>query len=359
MEPLKKSIDIIIPCHNEEPNISALLHEIDRHIPCTAYKHRFIFVDDGSTDNTCAKVKRQAEVRPDIRLVKLSRNFGKEAAMAAGLRQCTADAAIIMDADLQHPPRLIPEMISAWEKGADIVDAVKVSRSNEALPRKAASFLFNKLFSSLTGIDFAGASDYKLLDRKAIDILNNIKENTRFFRGLTNWIGLSHGKVEFEVEERHAGKTKWNLVDLFRLSIDAVASHSQKPLQIISFLGIFTLLFSFFLGLQTLYNKLVGNAFSGFTTVIIVLLIVASIIMIGIGLLGTYLSKIYDEVKGRPVCIIEDDEGFRYTEQVIFHPDMSVATHDTNAMKVGPPQLVQDSPLSEFQQLTTVETGAK
>ena len=141
-----------------------------------------------------------------------------------------------------------------------------------------------------------------------MSIVNNIQEKTRFFRGLTNWIGLVHDKVEFEVEERRGGKTKWNLLDLFRLSIDAVASHSQKPLQIVSILGIATLLFSFFLGIQTLYNKLAGNAFSGFTTVIIVLLIVASIIMIGIGLLGTYLSKIYDEVKGRPICIFEEYE---------------------------------------------------
>lgn len=358
MDPLKKSIDIIIPCHNEAPNISALLREIDCHVPRAGYDCRFLFVDDGSTDNTCAEIRRMAEVRPDIRLVKLTRNFGKEAAMAAGLRKCTADAAIIMDADLQHPPRHIPEMISAWERGADIVDAVKVSRPNEAILRKAASFLFNKLFSSLTGIDFAGASDYKLLDRKAINILNNIKEKTRFFRGLTSWIGLRHGKVEFEVEERHAGKTKWNLLALFRLSIDAVASHSQKPLQIISFLGIFTLIFSFFLGLQTLYNKLVGNAFSGFTTVIIVLLVVASIIMIGIGLLGAYLSKIYDEVKGRPVCIIEDGETLRYAEQAVFYHEVPVAAHETDKMKIGAAPLLTDSPRPRFQPLS-VETGAK
>jgi len=359
MESLKKSLDIIIPCHNEEPNISALLREIDRNIAYTTYEYGFIFVDDGSTDNTCATIKKQADVRQDISLVKLSRNFGKEAAMAAGLRKCTADAAIIMDADLQHPPRLIPEMISAWERGADIVDAVKVRRPNEALLRKTASFLFNKLFSSLTGIDFAGASDYKLLDRKAIDILNNIKEKTRFFRGLTNWIGLTHAKVEFEVAERNAGLTKWNWLGLFRLSADAVASHSRKPLQIISFLGIFTLLFSFFLGVQTLYNKLLGNAFSGFTTVIIVNLIVASIIMIGMGLLGAYLSKIYDEVKGRPVCIIDDDKSLVNTGQAVFYPDRSVAAHDRGVMKIGTPPLVPESPLPEFQQMTTIGTGAK
>ena len=306
MEPLKKTIDIVIPCYNEEPNILSIATEIDRYMESSQYRYQFIFVDDGSKDNTCLKVKNLAERRDNIHLVKLSRNFGKEAAIAAGLRKCTSDAAIVIDSDLQHPPYLIPAMISEWEKGADIVDAVKIRRNKENIVRKLASSIFNKIFSRLTGIDFAGASDYKLLDKKAIRILNNIKEKTRFFRGLTNWIGLVHAKVEFQVAERNAGQTKWNVFGLFRLSIDAVASHSQKPLQIISFLGIITLLFSILLGIQTLYNKLLGNALSGFTTVIIVILVLASIIMIGIGLLGTYLSKIYDEVKGRPICIIEE-----------------------------------------------------
>ena len=138
----KRSIDIIIPCHNEEPNIKSLASEIDRHLSYSGYTYRFLFVDDGSTDNTCSTVKQLSKVRDDIRLVKLSRNFGKEAAIAAGLRKSVADAAVVIDADLQHPPRLIPVMISAWENGADIVDAVKVKRGNEAMLRKLASSVF-------------------------------------------------------------------------------------------------------------------------------------------------------------------------------------------------------------------------
>ena len=311
METQNRTIDIVIPCYNEELNILSLVNKIDATVANTSYIHTFIFVDDGSTDNTCLRIKKISELRENVCLIKLSRNFGKEAAIAAGLKQCTSDGAIIIDADLQHPPNLIPDMICEWEKGAHIVDAVKTSRHKEKPLRRMASAIFNKIFSRLTGLDFAGASDFKLLDKKAIDILNNIEEKTRFFRGLTHWIGLNHVTVEFKVEDRNAGRTKWNTLDLFRLSIDAVTSHSQKPLQIISFLGIFTLLFSILLGVQTLYNKLSGNAFSGFTTVIIVMLILASIIMIGIGLLGTYLSKIYDEVKGRPICIIEGYEDYR------------------------------------------------
>lgn len=313
METQRRTIDVVIPCYNEEPNILFLVNEIDAHIDNGKYDYAFVFVDDGSTDNTCAEIKNLSESRENICLIKLSRNFGKEAAIAAGLKQCTSDAAIIIDADLQHPPNLIPDMICEWEKGAHIVDAVKTSRRKENIFRRMVSAVFNKIFSRLTGINFAGASDFKLLDKKAIGILNAIEEKTRFFRGLTNWIGLNHVTVEFKVEERNAGTTKWNTLGLFRLSIDAVTSHSQKPLQIVSVLGIFTLMFSFLLGVQTLYNKLAGDAFSGFTTVILVLLFLSSIIMIGIGLLGTYLSKIYDEVKGRPICIIETYENYKKT----------------------------------------------
>jgi dolichol-phosphate mannosyltransferase len=259
-------------------------------------------------------MRKISELREDVSLVKFSRNFGKEAAIVAGLSRCHSDAAIIIDGDLEHPPSLIPVMIAEWEKGAHIVDATKIIRSEGNVLRRLASRIFNRIFSELTGMDFAGSCDYKLLDKKAITILNNINEKTRFFRGLTNWIGLRHAKVEFEVDRRKAGRTKWSLFSLFRLSIDAVASHSQKPLQIITVLGMFTLLFSLVLGAQTLYNKFVGNAVSGFTTVILIVLILASFIMIGIGVLGIYLSKIFEEIKGRPICIIEESVSFKKTE---------------------------------------------
>jgi polyisoprenyl-phosphate glycosyltransferase len=311
----KKTIDIVIPCYNEEPNVLSIVNEIDRNFNGLEYGHAFIFVDDGSTDNTSSAIRKLSELRKDIRLVRLSRNFGKEAAITAGLHQCTSDAAIILDGDLQHPPQLIRDMISEWEKGALIVDAVKVRRNKEGMIRKLASAVFNGMFSRLTGIDFAGASDYKLLDKKAIHALNSVNEKTRFFRGLTNWIGLPHHKVEFHVEDRNAGKTKWSWLNLFHLSVDAVASFSKKPLQIVSILGIFTLLFSIMLGIQTLYNKLVGHSVSGFTTVIIVILLVSSVIMISIGIVGIYLSKIYDEVKGRPIYIIDGLENLSKTDE--------------------------------------------
>jgi len=303
---MSKNVTIIIPCYNEQDNIEYLVNEIDKYLRPLAYGYEFVFIDDGSTDNTYDLISALSKKRNDVHVIKLTRNFGKEAAIMAGLSFCNSDAAIIIDSDLQHPPHLIPSMISEWESGADIVDAVKIKRQKENLIKKILSLNFNKIMNILTGMDLAGASDFKLLDKKAIDILNSIEEKNRFFRGLTNWIGLKHNRIEFKVEERRAGKTKWNWYKLIQLSIDAITSYTSKPLQIVTFLGIFTFLFSVVLGIQTLYNKFFGGAVSGFTTVILVILILCSFIMISMGILGIYIAKVYNEIKNRPIFIIEN-----------------------------------------------------
>ncbi len=302
---MKKSIQFVIPCHNEEENIERIVSEVDKYIGSLHYRYEYLFIDDGSTDRTYDKIIDLSKVRKDIIVFKLSRNFGKEAAITVGLNHYNSDAIIIMDGDLQHPPCLIPALIAEWENGANIVDAVKIKRQKENIIIKAMSLAFNKIMTSITGMDFIGSTDYKLLDRRAITVLNGIHEKNRFFRGLTNWIGLKHSKIQFRVEERKAGKTKWNWYKLFQLSIDAMTSYSSKPLQVVTILGIFTFIFSLILGLQTLYNKYYGGAISGFTTVILVLLMLCSIIMISMGILGVYLSKVYNEVKNRPLYVIE------------------------------------------------------
>lgn len=303
---MSKTIDIIIPCYNEEQNVALIAFEIDKHFKSLPYHYTLTFVDDGSTDNTYKSIVDLSGKRTDINIIKLSRNFGKEAAIAVGLKYCNSDAAIIIDSDLQHPACLIPALISEWEKGATIVDAVKVRRQKENIAKSFMAVAYNKIISMFTGMDFTGSSDYKLLDRKAFMLLNSIDEKNRFFRGLTNWVGLQHSRINFSVEERRRGRSKWNLFQLIRLSIDSTTSYSSKPLQLVTFLGIVTLLFSVILGLQTLYNKLFGSAVSGFTTVILVILILCSFIMISIGILGIYLAKIYDEVKSRPIYVVNE-----------------------------------------------------
>lgn len=302
-----KKVDIIIPCFNEEKNIVHIVNEISKSVESLDYSCSLLFVDDGSTDKTATNIREIMNKRKDINIIRFSRNFGKEAAIAAALHYCKADAAIIIDADLQHPPCLIPELIAEWENGSDIVNAIKIKRSEKSFLKNFSSISFNKLMSFLTDMDFADASDFKLLSRKAIRIINLMYEKSRFFRGLTNWIGLKHSTIKFETQERMYGKTKWNWFKLFQLSLNAITSYSSKPLHIVTFLGIGTFLFSFFMGMQTLYNKLFGHAVAGFTTVIVIILFFSSIIMISIGILGLYLSKIFTEVKNRPIFIIDED----------------------------------------------------
>lgn len=302
-----KKVDIIIPCFNEEKNIVHIVNEISKSVERLDYSCSLLFVDDGSTDKTATNIREIKHKRKDINIIRFSRNFGKEAAIAAALHYCKADAAIIIDADLQHPPSLIPELIAEWENGSDIVDAIKIKRQKGSFLKNFTSISFNKLMSFLTDMDFADASDFKLLSRKAIRIINLLDEKSRFFRGLSNWIGLKHSTIEFKTQIRKHGKTKWNWLKLFQLSLDAITSYSSKPLHVVTFLGIVTFLFSFFLGVQTLYNKIFGHAVTGFTTVIVIILLFSSIIMISIGVLGLYLSKIFTEVKNRPIFIIDED----------------------------------------------------
>ena len=300
-----KKIDLIIPCYNEEDNIPSLIAEVSKYTNNLSYSFGFMFIDDGSNDNTYDTVCSLSKKARNISIIKFSKNFGKESAIVAALNFCEADAAIIIDADLQHPPTLIPALIAEWENGADIVDAVKKERQKGYILNTMMSVSFNWLMTILTDMDFANASDYKLLDRKAINILNSMSEKTRFFRGLTNWIGFNHSKIEFNVESRRRGQSKWNRFKLFQLSLDAITSYSSKPLHIVTILGICTFGFSFILGVQTLYNKFFGHAVTGFTTVILIILLSSSIIMISIGILGLYLSKIFKEVKNRPIFVID------------------------------------------------------
>lgn len=302
---MNNKIEIIIPCCNESENIAYIIEEIEKYIKNLDYRYEFTFIDDGSIDDTYGEIVKLSQKRSDINVIKLSRNFGKESALRAGIELCDADAAIIIDADLQHPPHLLPSLIAEWERGANIVDAVKIQRQKENIFKKLMTLAFYNLMNKLTNMDFAGSSDYKLVDRKAIDLLKNLNEKNRFFRGLTNWIGLRHCKIEFKVEDRKSGKSNWGLTKLMQLSIDAITAYTSKPLHIVTFLGVSTLLFSVILGLQTLYMKIYGHAVSGFTTIILLVLILSSIIMISMGILGMYLSRIYDEVKNRPIFIIE------------------------------------------------------
>lgn len=270
-------------------------------------RYEFILVNDGSTDNTWDVIQSLAREIKEIKGIKLSRNFGKESAISTGLAFASGDAVIVMDGDLQHPPELIPEMIRYWNEGAaDIIEAVKVDRGLEPFPVKMRARFFYWIMKNLTDLDLNNASDYKLLDRKVVDAHNRLPESSRFFRGIISWLGFKKIQVPFSVGERPKGRSRWSLRQLIRLAMNASTSFSSLPLHFITLLGMLTFLMSVIIGAQTLYMKFTGNAVSGFATVILLLLFIGSMLMISLGIIGAYVSRIFEEVKRRPNFIIED-----------------------------------------------------
>lgn len=302
---IDKKLSLVIPVYQEGNHLQKSIKTIIEVISPLRLPYEVVLIDDGSRDNTWDSIIKLINEYSEVKGIQLSRNFGKEAALCAGLDFITGDACIVMDGDLQHPPELIPEMIRLWqEEGYDIVEAVKVSRGEEKLSSKLFSSIFYKLLNKLTGYDLTGASDYKLLDSKAIQAWRNMKERLTFFRGMTVWIGFRRCSLPFTVAPRVGGTTKWSFFTLFNLAKNAVTAFSTIPLHFITTIGVIFLICSVVLGINTLYQKVVGKAVDGFTTVIILLLIMGSILMIAFGIVGEYIARIYDEVKGRPRYVI-------------------------------------------------------
>lgn len=300
-------ISVVIPIFEEGPQIIKNVQTVHDVLEKNEINHEFVLVDDGSKDDTWAHIDRLAKQMPAVRAFRFSRNFGKEAALCAGIDMVQGDACIIMDADLQHPPEKIPEMVRLWrEEGYEIVEGVKVSRGKESLVNKLGSSLFYNVMKSLTGFELEGASDFKLLDAKVIGACRRLSERNTFFRGLATWVGYRRTSIEFEVAQRTHGTSKWSFFRLIQLSVNAISSFTSAPLQLISFLGVLFLIGAFLLGIQTLVSYLNGVSVSGFTTVILLLLIIGSVLMISLGIIGTYIAKIYEEVKQRPRYIIAE-----------------------------------------------------
>ena len=241
-----------------------------------------------------------------VRGVRFSRNFGKEAAIFAGLAQGRGDCVVVLDCDLQHPPEKIVEMYRLWEQGYQVVEGVKVSRGKESPLHTLAAKTFYSLISNATGIDMSRASDFKLLDRRAVDTLLAMREKNAFFRALSSWIGFSTAQVEFEVQPRLEGASKWSLRSLIRYALVNLTSFSAAPLQLITLLGLVVFVCSVGLGLWSLWEKLSGQALEGFTTVILLQIIIGSVLMICLGIIGYYVARIYEEIKDRPRYIVAD-----------------------------------------------------
>lgn len=302
-------VSVVIPAYNEEGMIAKTAATISAILTDAAIDYELIFVNDGSRDSTWDRIRKAAGENPAVRGVCFSRNFGKEAAMFAGMYYAKGACCVVIDCDLQHPPEKIVEMYRLWEQGYEIIEAVKTDRGKESFLHTLSARCFYKIISEVTGIDMSRASDFKLLDRKAVNVLLNMKEKNAFFRALSSWIGFRTTQVEFEVRERTVGESKWSTWSLIRYAVSNVTAFSAAPMQIVTVLGILMLCASLVLGVISLYQKFMGTALGGFTTVIIIQLFTGSIIMISLGIIGYYISKIYEEIKGRPRYVVSETCG--------------------------------------------------
>lgn len=300
-------LSVIIPVYNEEKQIEKTISVVSDILKTITENYQIIMVDDGSRDGTWAELRKLAASVKQLVILRFSRNFGKEAAIMAGLSRADGDACVIMDADLQHPPELIPEMAALWEKGFEVVEAVKKDRGRESRVSRFSASLFYKIMHRLSGFNLENASDFKLLDRKVVQALLQMPERETFFRGLSAWVGYTRTEIYFNVRQRETGESRWSPLKLIRLAISAFTSFSSLPLQFVTFIGLLFLLGSIGLGIQTLVMKLRGWAIGGFTTVILLLLIIGSCLMISLGMIGMYIARIYNEVKGRPRYIISEE----------------------------------------------------
>lgn len=305
-------LSIILPAYNEEQNIERTIKTLSGLLEKEGIPFELLFISDGSADGTYEEICRLAKQDRRVRGAEFSRNFGKEAAIFAGLELACGDACIVMDCDLQHPPAVIPEMYRLWQEGFEVVEGIKKSRGKESIFHGMFAGMFYGIMSRMMRMDMRSSSDFKLLDRKVVNVLLGLGERNTFFRALSFWAGFRSAKVEYEVQERAYGSSKWSFRSLIRYAVSNVTSFSTIPLQMVTVIGMVSILFSVVLAVQTLVKYLMGTAVEGFTTVILLILIIGGFIMISLGIIGHYLARIYEEVKGRPRYIIR-----RRTEDVV------------------------------------------
>lgn len=303
-------LSVVIPAHDEAGGLEATVSAVRDAVTACGLAWEIVIVDDGSEDGTFDLVRRLATEDSRIRGIRLSRNFGKEAALLCGLRAARGDAVVTLDADGQHPPETIPAMVECWSRGAKVVNGVKTDRGADSRRARARARIFNRILSRMAGIDLKDASDFKLMDRVVVDALvRDFPERQRFFRGLAGWVGYPSETVEYTVASRGQGRSKWSTLRLVELGVTAVVSFTSAPLRIVTLFGVLTLALGMVIGTDAVISWFRGNAVSGFATIIMTLLIIGSFIMISLGILGEYVAKIYDEIKRRPVYLVEDTAG--------------------------------------------------
>lgn len=330
---LKKLITILIPAYNEEEVLDVLLKRLQGVTSALVdYRFEFLFVNDGSRDRTLEKLKLLRMNYPEISYVNLSRNFGKEVAMLAGIDHVQGDAVIIIDADLQDPPELIPELVSYWEQGYDDVFAKRKSRAGESWFKKWSSNSYYKILDKVSNVPIQpDTGDFRLLDRRCIDALKQMRESQRYTKGMFSWIGYHKKEILFDREARAAGTTKWNYPKLFNLAVDGLTSSTVEPLRLSSFVGliisVFAFLYMVFIVLRTLFF---GDAVPGYPSLMVVILFLGGMQLLSLGIIGEYLGKIFLETKNRPVYLIDE----YYSQTIHSQPEEEVhSVHEEDLAK--------------------------
>lgn len=304
----KISCSVVIPIYNEEDNIPVLYEKLVGVLKKIGGNYEIIFIDDGSSDSSWDLLNEIHEKNSHVKLLKLSRNFGHQTAISAGINFAKGDAVITMDGDLQDPPELIPKLIEKWKEGYQVVYAVRKARKGETFLKKGVAWFFYRFLRAISEVEIPmDTGDYRLMDKNVAGRLRDLKEQYRFIRGLTSWMGFKQIGVEFIREPRYKGEVKYSFWKLMRLALNGIISFSIKPLQVASFVGFLTSTFAFLFAIWAIISRFVLNKIvPGWTSTIVIVLFLGGVQLITLGIIGEYIGRIYGEVKNRPLYIIEE-----------------------------------------------------
>jgi glycosyltransferase involved in cell wall biosynthesis len=303
----EKTLSIVIPAFNEEQNVNALYAELTVKLKTLSLNYEIIFVDDGSMDNTFNEIKKVAEKDKNVSGISLSRNFGHQVAIMAGLQQSKGDLVVMMDADLQHPPDVIPLMLEEQKKGFDIINTKRLDSKGTGITKKMTSNLFYCLINKISDVKIApAAADFRLMTRKAVDAFLQLEERDRFTRGLISWMGFKQSIVEYQASERFAGRSKYTFKRRFRFGMDGITSFSSKPLRISFYLGLIVFLIGLVYSAYAIIENALGKTVPGWTSILVSVLIIGGIQLLSIGIVGEYIARIFNETKARPLYFIKE-----------------------------------------------------
>lgn len=303
-------LSVVVPVFNEEENLPELYRRLSEVLPRVVGSWEILFVDDGSRDRSWEIIRGLAEADPRVRGLRFSRNFGHQMAFAAGLDHARGDAVVIMDADLQDPPELIPQLLGKHREGSEVVYAVRIARHGETYFKKLTAKLFYRLLARITSVHIPlDTGDFRLMGRRAVEAFRRLPERHRFTRGLVAWLGFSQTGVPYERAPRHAGVTKYPLRKMLRFAVDAITSFSHVPLQLATWLGFVVSAFAFVYILVVIALKFAGISWPGYTSIMAAILFLGGVQLVMVGLLGEYVGRIYDEVKRRPLYLVAEEVG--------------------------------------------------